>query len=56
MSDLDKVLAAVIVNEGEDNPYKNKDNWSWFDYMIGYGCPLVMVFGVGLIFVILAGG
>lgn len=49
MNKLDKILAAVApIEKGRQNPYEDKESWNWFDYLMGYGCPLMILFGVGL--------
>jgi len=41
LDDIDKILGSMV-SEDCSNPYADRANWSGFDYMIGYGCPLAM--------------
>jgi len=40
MKKIDKLIMGIMSKEGDPNPYIDKSDWSWFDYLIGYGCPL----------------
>lgn len=49
MNKVDKVITAILVRNGEPNPYLDKSNWGFFDYLVGYGAPLAMLFFLGKI-------
>ena len=44
MNKVDKLLADLS-NTGDagQDYYENKDEWTWFDYLMGYGCPLALL-------------
>jgi hypothetical protein len=42
MNKVDKVIYGLLARKGDHNPYEDKSNWSWFDYLMGYGMPLMM--------------
>ena len=50
MNKLDKLMTYIIVPKDAYSPYEDRDEWSKFDYLIGYGCPLtitgLLLFGV----------
>ena len=46
MNNVDKVITKLLVEKNDNNPYLDKSNWSWFDYVMGYGLPLGMLYGV----------
>ena len=43
MNKLDKTIVKLLVRDDDPNPYIDKSDWNYFDYLIGYGCPIVML-------------
>jgi len=43
MNPIDKAIMAILSRPGDPNPYDDKSDWSIFDYIIFYGCPLGML-------------
>lgn len=46
MNIIDKSITVALIRETDDNPYLDKSDWSWFDYLMGYGLPLSMLYCV----------
>lgn len=45
MNKLDKLLCYLSGNEPW-NPYRDKTNWDFIDYLIGYGTPFMAVIAI----------
>ena len=43
MNNLDKFLTTLSgIKRGQPNRYEDKDDWGWFDYLMGYGFPIII--------------
>ena len=49
MNKIDKIITKVMFKKGAYSPYRDKSDWVLIDYIIGYGDPLTILFGIIMI-------